>query len=70
MPLTPNSTIPITGRDAERIQAIANAAGFDSHLSSREARVSIRPSHLRRGQPPLSYQPKINGDRALTRLGL
>ena len=34
-PLTTNPTIPITGRDAERIQAIANAAGFDSHLSSR-----------------------------------
>ena len=45
----PNSTIPITGRDAQRIQAIANTAGFHSHLSSREARVSIRPSHLRRG---------------------
>jgi hypothetical protein len=61
MPLTPNFTIPITGRDAKRIQAIANAAGFDSHLSSGEARVSIRPSHLRRAQPRCFTSPKSVG---------
>jgi hypothetical protein len=28
---TTNPTIPITGRDAERLQAIANTAGFPPH---------------------------------------
>jgi hypothetical protein len=30
-PPTTNPTIPITGRDAERLQAIANTAGFPPH---------------------------------------
>jgi hypothetical protein len=41
-PPTTNPTIPITGRDAQRLQAIANTAGFHFAFIEQGGRASIR----------------------------
>ena len=70
MPLTPNSTIPITGRDAERIQAIGNTAGFHFAFIEQGGASLYQTLAFKARPAPLFYQPKMSGDRASTRLGL